>query len=432
MALSTRAALIVAACWSCASVGSSGCRSVDVCSTQQCGAQSVDSGGSSDDGSATNSAGVGSSAEPVEQVGAGGAAGQGSGGAAGEGPAGEDGVLQCEPEMADCDDSRLTGCETNISWSVRHCGACGQACDGLCQGNDCQLATLVWEGHATTMVANASTGFAVSDYGYDTVLLQIDMQTSEATVLLNNVSSSTLLAMSSDRVYAFDPDSQLFHSARANGSDLTVEAVPQPPRSLGATEDGAYYVDGADGDEEAYALRFRPTGAGSWQQIHSGTSLEIAASSSFGLLLRELDENDQSVLWLVHGSTVEPLPPPPGEWSLAAVTERGPVVLVVDSAKSVNELWWLGYDPPLHYEIPWISSSYGRLNVMSDEVVIYYEDYGTAYVQHFASSGPLAGLGGLPSVGGVVYVGTYDLWYTVWDTPITRRLLRAKWLVLEP
>jgi hypothetical protein len=430
MAVSARAALIVAASLTCASAGSSGCRSVDVCSTQQCGAPSFDSAGSSDDGSATSSAGVGRSAEPLDQAGAGGAASQGSGGAAGEGLASDEGVLQCEPEMADCDGSRLTLCETNISWSVRHCGACGEACDGLCQGNDCQPATLVWEGHASSMVANASSGFAVSDYGYDTVLLQIDMQTSEATVLLNNVSSSTILAMSSDRVYAFDPDSELFHSARSNGSDLTVEAVPQAPHGLGATEDGVYYLGHTDGDEDASALWFRPTGGSAWQQIHVGAYLEIAASSSFGLLLREFDENDESVLWLVRGSTVSPQPKPPGEWSLGAVTERGPVVLVADSAKSVNELWWTDTDPPRHYEIPWISSSYGRLNVMSDEVVIYYENYGTAYVQHFAPSGPVAGIGGLPSAGGVVYVSTYDLWYTVWDTPITRRFLRARWFVL--
>jgi hypothetical protein len=52
-------------------------------------------------------------------------------------------------------------------------------------------------------------------------------------------------------------------------------------------------------------------------------------------------------------------------------------------------------------------------------------------VQHFTPAGSVLGKGGLPSGGDVVAVDSNYTWYTVWDTAVTRRFLRAKWLDLD-
>lgn len=52
-------------------------------------------------------------------------------------------VGSCNPGFADCDGNPATGCETNTSTSVQHCGACGHPCPAgpnafpVCQGGTC-------------------------------------------------------------------------------------------------------------------------------------------------------------------------------------------------------------------------------------------------------------------------------------------------------
>ncbi|MCG8557626.1 MAG: hypothetical protein MJD61_20410 [Proteobacteria bacterium] len=73
-----------------------------------------------------------------------GGAGQAGQGGVGGGRAGEGGAAACKPGRADCD--RFSGCETDLSRSTQHCGACGAACEYPNAGAKCVsgVCRLIW------------------------------------------------------------------------------------------------------------------------------------------------------------------------------------------------------------------------------------------------------------------------------------------------
>jgi hypothetical protein len=436
MAMRARASasLIGAGAALCALLAS--CRDVDVCSSLECRSAPVDRGGTSS-GAAEGGAGVteagatggfgAAGAAPTPLGGVGGVGGVGGAGGAG----GAGGGAVCGPELADCDGSHFTPCETNVTWSVRHCGQCGQECDGMCQGSRCRAPETLSEGYATNMVASEETAFAVTDAngGYEHVLLQVDVATGESNVLIDSISYEAGLAIGADRLYALDSDTHRLYSAQLDGSDLKVELESDDLDSVGGTADAAYYVDSVSSeetDERTYRFWSRLASAPDWKLLREGPGFVLVSSSPYGLLLEELDADDNGKLFAVYGETVEALTQAPPGAARGAITEAGPVVLVYDAQAAVDSLWWLTPEPPVKIAIPPASS--GGLHVDRDQVALYFEKDGSASVQHFAPTGPVPRVAGLATVGRLLHVDEHFCWYTAWDTPITNRFMRSRWI----
>lgn len=428
MALSTRLALLLGTCLALVGSASGGCRGTDLCATAACESTDRPSLGSTDSG-AGGAGGADDSSRPLHA----GEGGAGQAGAAANG-AGEGGVSEappadtCEPDLAECDGSSLTPCETNLTWSVRHCGECQKPCDGLCQGGICEPAQLIWEGFVSSMVVSTATGFAVAGTGDDYALLQVNFKTADPSVLLGSIAYDATLAVSIDRIYALDVDAGLLHSARLDGSDLMIEKASERLQTMGATADGAYYVDYVDADEPDETtdqLWFRAAHGAGWALLHTAPGLTIVSSSPFGLLLEQRDAAGIAKLFVVHGDVLDEVTDAPADPSAGAVTRSGVVLLTTDDATGESKLWWRTPDEVVQYEIS--SSRQTRLHVMNDQVALYFDEDGSAFVQQFTPDGPILGRGGLPTIGDVVSIDFNYAWYTVADSPVTWRFLRAKW-----
>ncbi|MES1186946.1 MAG: hypothetical protein ABUL60_24240 [Myxococcales bacterium] len=131
-----RAALVTVLALS--GMGSVGCHQFTACYDQIC--DEVARGGAPSDEPSTMTAGTGGRAtDPAEagQAGNGGVAAEGGqGGEAGAG--GEpDAIATCRAPFADCDESTLTSCETNLDSDLHHCGACNVRCSGFCSAGRC-------------------------------------------------------------------------------------------------------------------------------------------------------------------------------------------------------------------------------------------------------------------------------------------------------
>lgn len=347
--------------------------------------------------------------------------------------------LACEEEdLANCDQSTLTGCETNVTWHERHCGGCGQLCSGLCLGRICHEDTLIWEGNAYEVVSSTTTAFAlVASQSGPYAVLQIDVLTAKASVLIDAADDDWQLAVSADRVYLLDPSAGVIRSARFDGTDLETEAAPQAVDSIGASLQGAYYVDTVELSDASSSsisrLWFRGTGEPSWTLLRESSSSEIIASSPYGVLVEDF-EGEQRALLEVRGdvikawtSEIESLP-----WQRAALTERGPVLSVPNQETGKGELYWLG-DAVSHYALPHSNDelSFARLNVLGAEVVLYREDNGTASIQQYDWRGPTLLKGGLASGSDLMYIDSEYVWLSIWDSAATRRITRATWFAFE-
>ncbi len=109
-------------------------------------------GGKSGAGASGGSgAGAGGASGGVSGAGGGGlggasgaGAGAGAGGTAGTGGAG--GALSCDPGKGNCDNNAANGCETDLTSTKQHCGACNHPCpdgintDGICVASKCVFA----------------------------------------------------------------------------------------------------------------------------------------------------------------------------------------------------------------------------------------------------------------------------------------------------
>lgn len=387
--------------------------------------------------SQTSAAAGGTEAQP--EGGGAGVAGEGSAGeSASAGAAGEsDPGLACGVNLADCDGSRLTPCETNITWAARHCGGCGRSCDGLCLGGKCEAAVEVMKGLADTMVASSSTGFVLINELQKHSVLKVDIETAEAHVYLDDVPSNLELSISSDRVYFFDyyADEQLT-SARLDGTDFVREQVSSPT-DVGATVKGAYHVSESydeDTFEYSYSLLFRASGESTWKKLYEGPSCRILSSSAYGLVVARYEDDDEEMppfLDLYRGESVIALGLAPANLEEVAITEAAVVVLTYDDER--YDLWWLddhGLDRT-SYEVAAPSNNSYQLIVDGTYVVMYFNEGGKGFVQLFTNAGPEIGRSGLANYSTIVHVDRYYLWHTLWDDAASARFLRSPRLDFE-
>lgn len=366
------------------------------------------------------------------------------GAGAGAGGEGEQG-LACETDMADCDGSRLTGCETNLTWNVRHCGGCAQECDGLCLSGRCEPTLLVQSAYPVRMVATAVTGFAIATQDHSHyALLKIDMESGSPSTLLDDLNGEERLALSGDRLYIYDSNSASVRSARLDGTDMEQEDIAWPS-SVGGTQRGAYYVNvlehaetPADEDYE-YQLFYRATGTTKWQLLRQGAEpIRIISSSAGGMLLGsyELSDSDDDAgeLSLWDGATSSPIDDKPASWTEAKVIDEDRVVfLTYDDSRESSQLWWSHVDGSSNeYDIeePRGDSAETML-VLDDVVVIYFQKQGRGYLQQFDREGAKAGRQGVPNESNLVWADRTNVWYGVYDTWITSRFLRSQWFDLK-
>jgi hypothetical protein len=390
---------------------------------------------------------------PAQPGGEGGAAG-GEGGAAGgeggaAGGAGQDGAaathageaaqsdaLECEANFADCDESRLTGCETELTWSVRHCGACNVDCDGACVAGSCKPSTLVADRLlAQTMVASATTGFArATDAQGNYSIVRIDMESGKGQVMQAQVAGDVVLALGADRVYFFDPGTTELRSTAFDGASLTLEQELVGANDFGASPQGAYYIESeTDPDtwEETETLWFRATGTGEWKRLRGPGNIELYRSSPFGVVASEQDANSASRLLWLRGNQITDLGPEPDSL-IEAVATRNAVVVLTEGF-----LHWLTPDSLFDnavtrsYEIELSSTSYD-LTVLGEEVAILYQDDGKAAVRFHAGDGSTSQRFGVAPWSTLVFADSKYLWYGVEDNWLERRFLRAQWFDFLP
>jgi hypothetical protein len=437
MALSHRLAPLIAGYLSLLGAPTGGCRTLALCTSEGCSSEGVQAGGSA-------TGGKGSAGEPAQgaETNEAGAAGGVVGEVTTAGEGGGPDELSCALNFADCDHSRFTGCESDVTWSVRHCGGCGQLCDGLCLGGRCEPTVLVEPTYAVSMVASDSTGFALVSKGSGSSLLIVDLGTASADVLVSNVDSDTMLAASADRVYLLDRSKDVLQSARLDGSDLKLEEATRPV-SVGGTAQGAYYVnvlthpepeEGA-GEQQEYQLYFRAKGSQTWQVLYQGAKrCKILSSSASGMVLArypdEFAEDADADLSLWIGVEENPFGHSPVGFLEAAAVQGGYLVALTDDVvTNTTELWWLkAGEEPVHYEVMMPSNNTGpELTVLEDKVVLYFEDHGKAFVQHFSASGPELGRQGIIPASNIVWVDRDYIWYGVYDSWVTMRFLRSTW-----
>jgi hypothetical protein len=65
--------------------------------------------------------------------------------------------------------------------------------------------------------------------------------------------------------------------------------------------------------------------------------------------------------------------------------------------------------------------------VASDRLALRFEKNGTAFFELYGRSGPVGYRSGMASGSELLAMDANYVWYTVWDTPATRRLMRSQW-----
>jgi hypothetical protein len=418
------------------------CRTGGVCESNACSsdAASVVGRGGGGGGQEPDGAPIGGDSAPAPPGGEAGATGDSSqSGAAAThaGGAGQSNALTCEADFADCDESRLTGCETHVTWSVRHCGACGADCEGACVFGRCQPSTLVTdELFAQTMVASATTGFArASDGRGNSSIVRIDMESGKGEVIQSHVAPDVVLALGADRVYFYDPGTTELRSMALDGASLTLEQELVNANDFGASPQGVYYVESeTDPDtwEETETLWFRATGTGVWNKLLGPGTIELYRSSPFGVVASQYDLNDVPRLLLLRGDQVTELGDEPDSL-IEVVATRSAVVALTDGF-----LHWRRRNPILDvietrsYAIEPSSNYHDHLIVLGDEVAILSENDGKAAVRFYGSDGPTAHRYGVAPYSNLAFADSTYLWYGVEDNWLERRFLRAQWFDFLP
>jgi hypothetical protein len=406
------------------------CRSGGVCESIACSSDGVSVGGAAgEQAGALPADAAGMPAHEGGEGGVGGAGGSPSAGAVAVESAGEAGQpsrLECEGNWADCDESRLTGCETDLTWSVRHCGACGADCDGLCVSGRCEPSTLVADRLLPhTMVASATTGFArASDGRGNYSIVRVDMESGDGEVIQSQVAEDVVLALGADRVYFFDPDTAELRSTGLDGASLTLEQELSSATAFGASPQGAYYVETVtdpDTWDETETLWFRATGTAVWKKLRGPGQIDLYRSSPFGVVASEHDMNGVPHLQLLRGSEVKDFGEEPASL-IEAVATRSAI-----AALSGSHLHWLTADAASSYEIEPSSNYYNHLIVLGDDVAILSESNGKAGVRFYSSGGPVTGTFGVAPSSNLVFADSSYFWYGVDDNWLERRFLRSLW-----
>lgn len=423
-------ALLLAA----AGLVASACRSTTLCAQEGC----VHSGGAAGDVGVVGEAGDAggetiSGNVPVEPA-ASGAAGQAAeAGASGAGaPAG----LICPDGFGDCDGSQFTGCEANLEWHHRNCGACGNRCEGACWGRSCLEALRVGNVMVSSMVSTSTLAFALAS-GDPEMLVKIGVYDGKMQELAG-VPWLSELALGSDRVYVWhryhDETESGLLSMEFAGTELNSEPL-QGVESFGASQKGAYYIEMEEDPsvvDDLQRLWFRPRADAAWELLKGDIwSAEIIASSSAGVVMSRYHAEDElTKLYLLDGRDVIDYGVEPDGLVEAVATARG--ITVLSSHPEARLLWLAAGVDSKEYALSSDPNGFGR-NLLVDyaNVALTFSESGRTFVQQFDDAGPRSGAIGLPYGSEAAFVDTHYVWHYGIDLSITPRFTRSTWVPIE-
>jgi hypothetical protein len=410
------------------------CRHVDVCGATcsddmtTAGEGGVASGGKpgvSTSGDAATLAGGGAGGDSSE------AGAKGESGAGGE-PSTE--PLQCDAGKADCDYSRLTGCETEIDWTVRHCGGCGISCaDGCSVGKCLQSALVASDAMILGFVSTKTFAFAaLSNMDSTRSLQRIDVGTGASTEILTGLRDEAKLALG-DRLYLLDADvldsePPELRSMALDGTDPKLEDVTHP-WELEAYSGGTYYVGEVTDskDNTTYPLYYRPAAANAWQVLKAHAPGSLVSSSAHGVVYTETDADDVEQIYVLKENQIIPYGPTPPNTTHVLATSDGVAVLTYSYDESTTELWWLTTDSaPTHYALPY-SISTPRMRPYRQKVAVSLIEGKSAYVEVFGPSGSDMIKIGVRLGSELQSLDDHYLWHLVTDDWFHWRFLRTEW-----
>jgi hypothetical protein len=407
----------------CLAAGS--CRRVEVCGANCTDSMTpVGAGGTPSGGKRAAS----TSGEAATLVG-GGAADAGNAGEAGAGGEPSAEPLRCDVGTADCDYSRLTGCETELSWTVRHCGACGVSCEDGCLAGKCLQSLMLRRDSEVISFASMKTDAfaALKNMDSTRTLLRVRVDTGEVSEILRSFGDDPKLALGGDRVYLFEPTQHEIRSMRFDGSDQQLEDLDSPVE-MDAYSGGTYYIGGAsDADENTtYPLYYRPDAASAWQVLKADAPGSLVSASNHGVVYTESDADDVEQIYVLQGDTITAYGPSPLNAEHVLATMGGVAVLTLDYDTSAVELWWLTTgSAPTHYALP--ATSTPRMRPYRDQVAVSLVEGKAAYVQLFNASGPDTTQIGVRLGSQLEGIDDHYLWHLVSDDWFHWRLLRTEW-----
>jgi hypothetical protein len=412
------------------------CRDVSVCADgAPCLADGAPGQSSTGGVEASDAAGRSSSGAVSSSAGAR-ERGSGSGGAGHDAAAGGEGDGQpneCPTGFAECDDSALSVCETNLLRSVRHCGACANECAGLCAFGTCKVGEQLFEDSVPgKFVATQSNAFGVmSSVGSDDSFLYMFDQLSGAAKPVTRVKTGdTELSLGIDRVYYYSEYDSVFSVTFDGG---TVEPVlddsskPLSVYSFGATSRGLYYVT-ADDEQIVWRLFYRANHSPTWQPIHEGSefAIESAGLDAVALVTGSWDAENPELL-LAIGEEVTRCGPLPDGWGDLIIAGDEAVVLTTNP----SELWWFDDTrDPIHYAVDAPRYAEGALVLSSEGVAFKSQALGMEWVREYSNSGPTSEWAvGIPRTAGMVLMSRTHVWYDYYPSYIEPPLLlRSRWL----
>lgn len=409
-------------------LASGACRRTTLCAEEAC----VQSGGAAGEVGVIGEAGGGANsgngpAEPTASGAAGQTAEAGAGGQSA--PAG----LMCPDGFGDCDGSKFTGCEANLEWHNRNCGACGNHCEGGCWGRGCLEALRIGNVMVSSMVGTSTLAFAVA-VGDPDMLVKIGVYDGKMQELAG-VPWLSELALGSDRVYVWSSDHDETESGLQSiefaGTELQAEPL-RSAESFGASQKGAYYIETAeqpDVIDDPQKLWFRPRADAAWELLIGDIySADIIASSSAGVVMsRYYPEEEVSRLYLLDGREVIDYGVAPDGSYEAVATALGITVLTPWSESRL--LWLTASGESTEYALSSEPLGWGhRLLVNYDEIALTFSEGGKTFAQQFDEDGPLRGPMGLPYGSEAAFVDARHIWHHTIDLSITPRFTRSTWL----
>ncbi len=361
---------------------------------------------------------------------AGGPGGEGSGagqggddqGASRGGAAGEEGATgsTCLLPLADCDNSTLTGCETDVRWNASHCGACGQPCKGICAGAVCHPGELLLEIGALDAIVSTETHAytIISDLNGEASLLSIERTSGSREVMLQLPTADVTLHRGMDRLYLCDGETGNVSSIGFAGTSLAPEAFSAD--EMGTSRDGVYY---ALSDE----LWFRSNAAGAepvlveelsgsfWDILGDGNSLVVEAASEQG-----------AVFYLMRGAEPVLLGPRPEPY--IAFQPMGDGLVVVTHRTDdpwMKELFWLSPgQPALRYRPEDEIETVNAIGRLDGNALLELRRGPTEFVLLLGRDLETSRLG-IPPDSSFVHIDTTHVWYLDHGTDLVPKLMRA-------
>jgi hypothetical protein len=170
------------------------------------------------------------------------AGGGGTPSEAGAGPRDQPNV--CALPTADCDGTPETECESDVDWNARHCGGCGNRCDGACRSGECGLEEPILESARATDILGGDPYYYVLTSQRQ--LLRVARATAEVNVLASELGDELLeppdalaRAGSSLFIWTRSDDSPVQRVPLAGGPALSEPFIVE---SFGASDAGVYFV----------------------------------------------------------------------------------------------------------------------------------------------------------------------------------------------